>query len=58
MMTGFFPVVGFVLFVIGLILFRAIGMVNRKSPFAICRIRIGGFLLFVGVIVMVLSIIL
>jgi hypothetical protein len=57
MMTGFFPVVGFLLFVIGLILFRAIGMVNRKSPVAICRIRIGGFLLFVGVIVMVLSVI-
>jgi hypothetical protein len=58
MISGFFPVVGFVLFVIGLILFRAHGMVNRKSPVAICRIRIGGFLLFVGIIVMVLSIIL
>ena len=58
MMTGFFPVVGFLLFVIGLILFRATGLVNRKSPFVTYRIRIGGFLLFVGVIVMVLSVIL
>ena len=58
MMTGFVPVVGLVLFVIGLILFRLHGMVNRKSPIVIYRIRIGGFLLFVGAIVMVLSIIL
>jgi hypothetical protein len=57
-MTGVFPIVGFVLFVTGLILFRAHGMVNRKSPIAIYRIRIGGFLLFVGAIVIVLSIIL
>lgn len=58
MMTGFVPVVGFVLFVTGLILFRAHGLVNRKSPIAIWRIRIGGFLLFVGAILIVLSIIL
>jgi hypothetical protein len=59
MVTGFFPVVGFMLIVIGLILMlRATGLVNRSSPFFTYRIRIGGFLLFVGVIVMVLSIIL
>jgi len=59
MITGVFPAVGFTLTVIGLILIlRATGMVNRSSPFFTCRIRIGGFLLFVGVIIMVLSIIL
>jgi hypothetical protein len=55
MMTGFVPVVGFVFFVTGLILFRVHGLVNRKSPIAIWRIRIGGFLLFVGAIVTVLG---
>ena len=59
MITGFFPVVGFMLIVIGLILtLRAIGVVNRSSPFFRYRIRIGGLLVFVGVIIMVLSIIL
>jgi hypothetical protein len=59
MMTGFFPVVGFALTVTGLILIlRAMGVVNRSSPFFRYRIRIGGLLVFVGVIIMVLSIIL
>ena len=59
MITGFFPVVGFMLIVIGLILIlRAMGVVNRSSPFFRYRIRIGGLLVFVGVIIMVLSIIL
>jgi hypothetical protein len=59
MITGFFPVVGFTLIVTGLILtLRAIGVVNRSSPFFRYRIRIGGLLVFVGVIIMVLSIIL
>ena len=59
MITGFFPVVGFVLIIIGLILIlRAMGIVNRSSPFFRYRIRIGGVLVFVGVIIMVLSIIL
>jgi len=59
MITGFFPVVGFTLIVIGLILtLRAIGVVNRSSPFFRYRIRIGGLSVFVGVIIMVLSIIL
>jgi hypothetical protein len=58
MITGIFPVVGFVLIVIGLILIlRAMGIVNRSSPFFTYRIRIGGVLVFVGVIIMVLSII-
>ncbi len=55
--TGFFPVVGFVLMLLGLILIlRAIGVVNRSSPFFRFRIRVGGLLIFVGVIVIVLSI--
>jgi hypothetical protein len=59
MMTGFFPVVGFALTVTGLILIlRAMGVVNISSPFFRYRIRIGGLLVFVGVIIMVLSIIL
>ena len=59
MITGFFPVVGFMLIVIGLILIlRAMGVVNRSSPFFRYRIRIGGLLVFVGLIIMVLSIIL
>jgi len=58
MVTGIFPVAGFVLIVIGLILIlRAIGIVNRSSPFFTYRIRIGGVLVFVGVIIMVLGII-
>jgi uncharacterized membrane protein len=58
MITGIFPVVGFVLSVIGLILIlRAMGIVNRSSPFFTYRIRIGGVLVFVGVIIMVLGII-
>jgi uncharacterized membrane protein len=57
--TGLFPVVGFVLIVMGLLLIlRAMGVVNRSSPFFRCRIRIGGLLVFVGVVIMVLSIIL
>jgi hypothetical protein len=59
MITGFFPVVGFMLIVIGLILIlRAIGVVNRSSPFFRYPIRIGGLLVFAGVIMMALSIIL
>jgi len=59
MITGFFPVVGFMFIVIGLILIlRAIGVVNRSSPFFRYRIRIGGLLVCVGVIMMVLSLIL
>jgi len=59
MITGFFPVVGFALMVIGLILvLRAIGVVNRSSPFFKYRIRIGALLVSVGAIIMVLSIIL
>jgi hypothetical protein len=59
MITGFFPAVGFTLMVIGLILIlRAMGVVNRSGPFFRYRIRIGGLLVFVGVIIMVLSIIL
>jgi hypothetical protein len=57
--TGFFPVVGFMLIAIGLILIlRAIGLVNRSSPFFRYRTRIGGLLIFVGLIIMVLGIIL
>jgi hypothetical protein len=59
MITGFFPVAGFVLWVIGLIMIlRAIGLVNRSSPFFIYGIRIGALLVFVGILMMVLSIIL
>jgi hypothetical protein len=59
MVTGLFPVVGFTLIVVGLILIlRAMGVVNRSSPFFRYRVRIGGLLVFVGVIIMVLSIIL
>jgi hypothetical protein len=58
MITGIFPVVGFVLIVMGLILIlRAMGIVDRSSPFFTYRIRIGEVLVFVGVIIMVLSII-
>jgi hypothetical protein len=58
MITGIFPVVGFVLIAMGLILIlRAMGIVDRSSPFFTYRIRIGGVLVFVGVIIMVLSII-
>jgi hypothetical protein len=59
MITGFFPVVGFMPIVIGLILIlRAIGVVNRSSPFFRYPIRIGGLLVFVGIMIIVLSIIL
>jgi len=59
MITGLLPTAGFMLMVIGLILIlRAIGVVNRSSPFFRYRIRIGGLLFFVGLIMMVLSIIL
>jgi hypothetical protein len=59
MITGFFPVVGFMLIVIGLILIlRATGVVNRSGPFFRYRMRIGGLLVFVGVIIVVLGIIL
>jgi uncharacterized membrane protein len=59
MILGLFPVVGFMFIVMGLILIlRAIGVVNRSSPFFRYRIRIGGLLVCVGVIMMVLSIIL
>jgi hypothetical protein len=59
MITGFFPVVGFALTLMGLfIILRAIGVVNRSSPFFTYPIRIGGLLVYVGVIIMVLSIIL
>ena len=58
MITGIFRVVGFVLIVMGLILIlRAMGIVDRSSPFFTYRIRVGGVLVFVGVIIMVLSII-
>jgi hypothetical protein len=59
MITGVFPVVGFALTLMGLFLIlRAIGVVNRSSPFFTYPIRIGGLLVYVGVIIMVLSIIL
>jgi len=59
MITGFLPVFGFMLLVIGFILIlRAIGVVNRSSPFFSYRIRIGELLIFVGTVIMVLSIIL
>jgi len=59
MLAGLFPVVGFMLIVAGLILIlRATGVVNRSNPFFRYRIRIGELLVFVGVIMMVLSIIL
>jgi hypothetical protein len=59
MITGFFPVVGFTLMIIGLILIlRAMAVVNRISPFFRYRMRIGGLLVFVGVIIMVFSLIL
>jgi uncharacterized membrane protein len=59
MITGFFPVVGFMLIVIGLILIlRATGVVNRSGPFFRYRMRIGGLLVFVGAINVVLGIIL
>lgn len=59
MITGFFPVLGFAFIVIGLFLIlRAIGVVSRSSPFFRYRMRIGGFLVFVGVTIVVLSIIL
>jgi len=58
MMTGFFPVVGVMLTVMGLILLlRATGLVNRTSPLFRYRIRIGGLLVSVGVIIILLSII-
>jgi len=58
MVTGIFLVVGFALVLVGLILIlRAMGIVNRSSPFFTYRIRIGGVLMFVGVIVMVVSMI-
>jgi hypothetical protein len=56
--SGIFPVVGFVLIIIGLIeILRAMGIVNRSSPFFTYRMRIGAVLVFVGLIIMVLSII-
>jgi hypothetical protein len=59
MIAGFFPVVGFMLIVMGSILMlRATGVVNRSSPFFRYRMRIGELLVSVGVIIMVLSIIL
>jgi hypothetical protein len=58
MMTDFF-IVGFVFIVIGLLLIlRAMGVVQRSSPFFRYRIRLGGVLVFVGLIITVLSIIL
>jgi hypothetical protein len=57
-MAGFF-LAGFVSTVIGLLLaLRAMGVVQRSSPFFRYRIRLGGVLLFVGLIIMVLSIML
>jgi uncharacterized membrane protein len=59
MITGLFHVVGVMLLVIGLLLLlRAMGLVNRNSPFFKYRVRIGGFLMFVGRIILVLSLIL
>ena len=59
MITGFFPVVGFMFIVTGLILMlRAMGLVNRSSPFFKYRVRIGGLLFFVGAMIVVLNIIL
>jgi hypothetical protein len=58
MVTGIFLVVGFALVLVGLILIlRAMGIVNRSSPFFTYRIRIGGVLIFVGDAVMVVSVI-
>jgi hypothetical protein len=59
MIIGFFSVVGFALILIGLLLIaRAIGIVNRNSPFFTYPIRIGGFLVILGLLIMVSSIIL
>ena len=58
MVTGILPVVGFALVIVGLILIlRAMGVVNRSSPFFTYRIRIGGVLMFGGVIFIVVSMI-
>jgi hypothetical protein len=59
MITGFFQVVGFVLIVIGLLeIARATGLVNINSPFVTYRIKIGGFLVILGTLIIVVSIIL
>lgn len=57
--TGLFPVVGFALMLMGLLeILRATGVVNRSSPFFRYRTRVGGLLVYVGAIILVLSIVL
>jgi hypothetical protein len=59
MITGLFQVVGLMLLVIGLLLpLRAMGLVNRNSPLFEYRIRIGGILVFLGGVILILSIVL
>jgi hypothetical protein len=59
MITGFFPVSGFALIILGLLLMlRATGLVKRDSPFFRFHVRLGAVLVFAGGIILVLSIIL
>ncbi len=59
MITGLFPVVGLVLFIIGLIfLLRASGLINRNSPFVKHRIILGFTSIIAGGIMLILSLIL
>ena len=56
MITSVFQVVGFVLFVIGLIfVLRAFGMVRKDSPYVRYNKAVGFPLLIAGIVILVVS---
>ena len=56
LITGLFQVIGFVLFVIGLIfVLRAYGMVRKDSPYVRYHKAVGFPLLIVGIVILVVS---
>jgi uncharacterized membrane protein len=56
LITGLFQVIGFVLFVIGLIfVLRAYGMARKYSPYAKYHKAVGFPLLIVGIVILVVS---
>jgi hypothetical protein len=56
LITGLFQVIGFVLFVIGLIfVLRAYGMVRKDSPYVRYHTAVGFPLLIVGIVILVIS---
>ena len=56
LITGLFQVIGFVLFVIGvLLILRAYGMVRKDSPYVRYHKTVGFPLLIVGIVILVVS---